>query len=542
MKIFLSWFIPGCAVIVIAAGTALSLPSVRAKLQSNRLIYLCNTHRYADALGQYQQLVLKYPEVTGILPKFIHDTFMDARKHYRVVNKANLAKSDAISMLEFSEMIDELAPRARKLRLELAVKANQPSESDVLKAARSILEHDGFDLDAIWWVIRMQYRESTPLKIPPELNPFQEKIESFELSGSNSGHDPEIRLAWLQALSAITRENWGLAVNHFEAMGLHGGEMPPYQMAYSHALIESGQPESAAWILNHFLRKYPRSTLALQYLVKAWLASGQYPWAAYAYHRLEKLNPAALETTIEEIVQPFGHADRDLMTRLSHLFVQPESPYFQDLEYWNWLMLIIRQETIKTLNLDSLKDLTINRPDLACASPARIAMQIQYSISENRKDLLDACLKALESIRHPWKEEYLVSLNRISQWIENREKVDQLSLPGGKKILDMLLNQNSTERKKLQTPSQSCFMVLTAQGYDDQDRGTWPVVQLDTGVHGSHTAYLPQSRRNFMALVLPLNPGTKTNRKNLELKISLLNAEPEGNSRTGIYLGEMISF
>jgi len=313
-------------------------------------------------------------------------------------------------------------------------------------------------------------------------------------------------------------------------------------MAYSHALIESGRPEAATWILNHFLRQYPRSTLSLQYLIKAWLETGQYPWAAYSYRRLDKLNPSALEATINEIVEPFDENDGDPLTRLSRLFRSPESPYFQDLDYWNWLMMITPPGPTRSENIDALKNAISSRHELVGSDPERLSMLIQYSIRENRSDLLETSAQALQSTSHPLKNQYIESLHHVSKWTERMANVGQLSLPTGKKKLDLLLDQKSTGRRKLKIGNRPCFMIVTAQGYDHEEYGAWPVVKLDLNVHGSDLVYLPDSRRNFKALVLPLNPEIAVTQNQIELKASLLNAGPESNGQVGVYLGEVITF
>ena len=257
--------------------------------RANRVRYLVRSHQYADALRAYDRLTAETAARRTLwLPVDYPRRIMEAAaRYYRGIQRWHpvLEHPDYRRLHEYALQRPPLAGPARRLRLALTVERDGAS-SATREAARHILDHEGFDLAALWWSAAGEYDPYHPQRVPPVLLRWAAQVDGLgEADGMGDELLPAGAVDFLAGLLALHRTDWAGAAHRLLQYRRTSGAAQFVAPARALALLRSGRPETAIGPLHQALRRRPRHPNALAWLAEAHLVLGQFARAGQTLAR-----------------------------------------------------------------------------------------------------------------------------------------------------------------------------------------------------------------------------------------------------------------
>lgn len=498
-------------VVVLGAVAILSVPGVQLYFRSNRVRYLANAQRYNEAFRQYQQLIQEYEQPETYLGDFRTQTFNRAMQYYtaRKLNREEWEESR--ELIEFVSDDPELAPMARRMRLRLALKAESTTLTQ--QAARIILDSEGFDFEAIWWLVQSLYDPKRPLAVPPVLMQFKEPILQPENPAQLSEEQKNRRML-MMALIALDEQDWARAAELFSRYRIRVQETRDYRLAEGMTQLRAGRPELAVALLEEFHRDEPQSTESLKYLAEAHLSLEQRAWAAHYLQALREQSPADFSEVLgveDATVDPLVRAIEGV-GKLSTLDRQLSRLILLDAVAGN----AEEREAADRVGRDVLG----NVASAEHSSLTALTDCARWAIMHEAPEVLSAVLDSPEATLSTRG-----ALQRFVEWQRSGRKAETAE-PIESMTINRLLTRNATLSLEHDIPSEARILIVWVQGFPLEQ--IWPVVHIDVGPRGHNLYYAYNSRVRNQPLILTLDEGSVSSAggsSNGPIAISLLNGD-----------------
>lgn len=526
----------GAIALILLVG-AIALPGTRLFFQGNRVRYLANANQFNQALLEYERLAATRPAIATRLPDFETSVTLRAMQYYAQTRLPETeVERRAYGELKATLLAHQtLAPLARRMDLRVTSRRDGPT-TPALEASRAILNHEGFELDALWWAVISREATGGALRIPEELSVWREALDALFIDPRRGNPVQAGRLSYLKGLLALDDGNWAEASYLFERYRrLAPDELtrtPGQAMAYGLALLRSGRSEAAIALLEPYTRREDPPLYAQGLLAEALLLARSYPWAAQSIHEIRhqggrdaeknvfKAAFAELEDELAGVGDPFG--------RLCARLTQPGA-YDADVALWGWLASIAEDEPRRQ---------AVDRAALALArrqglSPEEAGALLEHALAWPLPSLSRAIIDGAAA---PWRKDVFT---RISRWASRRNQADAASLALDVEPLGLLLTHSTTRRIELELPAGASAIVLRVKGYPG--RGVWPILHLDLGDLGRKTWYVADSSRSGRPLVFVLRrPLDKA--RSMEAVLSMLNGDPDGREDRNVVITDLYVF
>ena len=519
-------------------------PPAQLYFRANRVRYLVNTHQYQQAFSDYDRLTADFEGAAARLPDFEAQTAQQAHDHYLDPLSAIRNPQSAI---DYSRLLDDLeqrsalAPMARRMRLEAMTRVTNEMTTGPARAARAILNHEGYDHEALWWVALEQYNPDQPLEIPPEVIEYRHAIESPLEVGGEPSERQILHTTFFRALIALNDGDWAGAAHLFERNQERSPGATPFALAHGLALLRSGRPDAAIAPFEQALRAHPDHAHTLAYLCEAYLAGENYPGAAQTLDAARRMD-SALEPEILE--RAFPGAGRTFSALLKT--IGRDGLWRGDVALWGWIEGLIQQDPTGRRTLFETAQKLIDGGGL---DPTDRATILQACLRNGKSDLIDRLIQSPQATASP----DLAAVRRLAAWYPQREQAGAASGPLWSDQPGLLLTRSETKRIPIEMPrGDASILLLMVQGFPSGDG--WPIIHVDLGTFGERTYYVHHSRMKAVPLLLALRPqdagrmpapqpdsGLQTP-NSIEASISLLNAESAAGEQRNVVITQIYVF
>jgi hypothetical protein len=526
-----------CVLPALAAGAALFTPPARAFFALNRLDYLLNDHRYLRAMRDWEGLIARRPAIADDRPDFERRIIGEAMSYYTspAIDADPRARADLVEFLALIAERPELAPLGRRLQLRLSVRDDRAT-TPTLANARAMLDGDGYDSEALWWVACTAYDPHDPLTIPAELIRFREPILRPLAAGQVRSPEDDRRNLYLRALIALADRDWARAAYLLEIYDAGAAPTDRHQLPLALALLRSGQPDAALAPLQQRLASDPTGRQALALLLEATLRMRRLAWAAEIFDRLAAVDPAAATHTLADtlgIERPGPMVDP--LTVLAG-GCAASGPFFADARLWQLLDRLAKTPAQRAA-VDHAAEAMIERA--LPADPDAQAILLGWCLRERRVEpAQQLCHKLANSLPERALDPNAAAraaafLLRGAGWPDGPNPPAPLkSLP-----VNRLLTRDATLTMTVDLPTSAALLLLQATGYPSGSVG--PLAHVDLGPFGEHTFYVAGDGGNARLLPLPLiRPIAEPTR--LTIGVSLLNGTPAEDRH--LYLTQILVF
>ncbi len=509
----------------------------------NRLHYLRNAHRYAEALQAYEELIQADPKALEALDDFKDGTIRLAMEHFTRVGEP-ATPIDRQRLDDFLQQIEprpELAPHARRLLLLLTARRDGAS-STTLQAARAILTHEGYDPEALWWAVLSQYDPGHPLEAPAELLAYRQIIEIPEPLNTNDADSPtsgltHMRKTFFGALLALAERDWAGGAARFERYGeirrsdqrLRDAPGPSYRLAYAESLLRSGRPEAAVIQLSESLRTHPDDAPALAALTRGWLAQANYPRAAHAIRDLMRVAPATRDDLLAarfDVPDAASGAPPRMFSKLCRSLAE-EGPYRGDAPLWGFLEAIAEGPAEQK----AVSWVALNLANLPGPPRDQVELLFSYYLRHERPDAARRLIQTLRAGR-PTTPTMCLALERTIDWYTTRTPAVRDRLTLHSQSVGALLTENKTHHFELTLPPTASHFVLLVQGYPVD--GIWPIIHVDLGRWGERSYYLHDYATRAQPILLKLRWPPPDRATQITAAVSLINGDAQGRRNVNI--------
>jgi tetratricopeptide (TPR) repeat protein len=480
-------------------------------MQANRVRYLARVHRYDEALHAYWRLTGDGGRAARLLPEMDRLLVQDAMRYYRA---AGLTAGDP-RIAPCRRLIGSIAPQpalapmGRNLDLLLETELD-PQSSGTLRAARALLERDGFALDALWWTVLAQYDPHRPLIVPPELLTWRTSVQSLPQAQEDA------RVRFMQALLALADKDWAGAAAAFERYaGAPIPDGPAHELPCGLAFLRAGREAAALAALEPYARAHPGSMLALELLAEGYLNAGQYAWAAERLDRLHRLQPSIAANLLRRCLLEPGYPGEPFAEACRRIASAEDGRLQGNVPVWAWMASLARDEAGRRAVASAAQTLTTSA---TLSRQDRMAL-LEYAVAAGRHDLASPLAAGVPE------------LEAMTSWIALRETSPGASGPRASLSPGLFLTSDRTGHLALTLPPASALLVIWVQGFP-VDR-VWPVMHLSLGPHGRRTVYLADARTQARPVLLALEKKSNA-AQTVDLAVSLLNAGDDGRDGRNI--------